>query len=72
MTTRSERSETMFKKRKHPLANKLTAKGFALKTAIEVGLLPEAEENGEKGWDTRAFEKFWKEIAWRFDLDGIQ
>lgn len=36
-----------------------TAKGLALVAAIETGLLPEIEQDGETGYDDELFQRFW-------------
>lgn len=38
----------------------ITLKGIALIAAVETGLLPEIEINGQQGYDTARFERFWQ------------
>lgn len=38
---------------------KLSLKGLALIAAVETGLLPEIERDGETGYDDELFSRFW-------------
>ncbi len=38
---------------------KLSLRGLALIAAIETGLLPEIERDGEAGYDDELFNRFW-------------
>lgn len=37
----------------------LSLKGCALIAAVETGLLPETEQNGQACYDTKKFDEFW-------------
>lgn len=44
---------------KKKASHRITLKGLALIAAIETGLLPEIEKDGQRGYDEELFGRFW-------------
>ena len=49
----------LFEKKEKIQPFRIPVKGIAFLAAVESGILPEVEENGEHGYDCDLFEKFW-------------
>lgn len=55
----SREEDTMNVKKQYSPTLSLSLKGCALIAAVETGLLPETEQDGQPCYDTKKFDKFW-------------